>query len=91
MFRWVIPRRTWQLRRQARKALTPDESDRAERIARTLALAEAVFGDRGRAIRWLSSAKQRFDGQTPLDLINSSVGTKIVEDALLQAYYGNVA
>ena len=91
VFGWVIPRRTWQRRRQAQETLTADESDRAERLARIFALACAVLDDQERAVLWLSSSKRRFDGQRPLDLISSSVGTKLVEEALLQAYYGNVA
>lgn len=91
IYRCVIPRRTFQHRRASAKRLTPNESDRAERLARVLALARAVFGDPERAVRWLLSTKKRFDDRRPLDLIQSSVGTKLVEEALLQAYFGNVA
>lgn len=91
LFQIVIPRRTWYRRRESHKPLTPDESDRAQRVAGILALAQAVFSDRGRALHWLGSPKRRLDGRRPFDLMNSSVGAKIVEDTLLQAYYGNVA
>lgn len=87
----VLSRRTFQRRRTARSALTPDESDRAERVARILALARVVLGDTPRAVNWLSTTKRRLNNRRPLDLLGSSVGTKIVEETLLQAYYGNVA
>jgi putative toxin-antitoxin system antitoxin component (TIGR02293 family) len=90
IFRSVISRRTFVRRRAEEKALSPEESDRAERFARILALATTVLGDRERALRWLEGSHQTFEGRRPLDLIASSVGTKVVEDALLQAYYGNV-
>lgn len=91
LFQIVIPRRTWYRRKESQEPLTPDESDRAQRVAGILALAQAVFADRGRALHWLGSPKRRLDGRRPFDLMSSSVGAKIVEDTLLQAYYGNVA
>jgi putative toxin-antitoxin system antitoxin component (TIGR02293 family) len=90
IFRSVISRRTFIRRKAEEQALSPEESDRAERFARVLALATAVFGDRQRALQWLEAGHRTFAGRRPLDLIASSVGTKVVEDALLQAYYGNV-
>jgi len=91
IYRFVIPRRTFQRRHAARERLTPQESDRAERMARMLALARAVFDDSDRAMHWLISAKRGFDGRRPLDLVGSSLGAKLVEEALLRAYFGNVA
>ncbi|MEO6913065.1 MAG: antitoxin Xre/MbcA/ParS toxin-binding domain-containing protein [Candidatus Baltobacteraceae bacterium] len=87
----VLSRRTFQRRRTSHSVLTPEESDRTERVARILALARLVLGDTPRAMNWLSTTKRRFDNRRPLDLLVSSVGTKIVEETLLQAYYGNVA
>ena len=91
VFDSVIARRTWQRRREAQEPLSSDESDRAARVAQLLAMATAVFDDHDRALLWLNTPKRRFEGQRPLDLVGSSVGARLVEETLLQAYYGNVA
>jgi putative toxin-antitoxin system antitoxin component (TIGR02293 family) len=90
IYRTVIPRRTFARRLAADARLSPDESDRAERVARVLALATVVLGDNRRAIEWLSTQKQRFAGARPLDLLESTAGAKLVESTLRQAYYGDV-
>lgn len=90
VFRTVIPRRTFQRRLESHTPLSPTESDRAERFGRILALASIVLGDDTRAVEWLSTKKRRLDNARPLDLLESNTGAKLVEDTLLQAYYGNV-
>ena len=49
----VIPARTRRYRREHKQPLTVDESDRLVRLARIQALAEDVFGDTGKANKWL--------------------------------------
>jgi putative toxin-antitoxin system antitoxin component (TIGR02293 family) len=90
IFRTVIPRRTFQRRLASQAPLSPTESDRVERFARILALASLVLDGERRAVQWLSTKKRRFNDARPLDLLESNTGTKLVEDTLLQAYYGNV-
>src|SRR4051812_19648526 len=51
--RFIIPARTWRHRRVKREPLTIEESDRVVRLTRIQALAEDVFGDIGKANRWL--------------------------------------
>src|SRR5919201_1309720 len=53
IFFLIIPRRTLTHRRARREAMSRDESDRAVRVARVIALCEEVFSDRGRSWRWL--------------------------------------
>lgn len=86
--RLVIPRRTLSHRRAAAEPLTIEESDRAVRFARILALAESVFGDRDRALRWLREPKVRFGERTPLDLLDTEVGGRVVEQMLHQIDHG---
>ena len=50
---FITPQRTLSHRKARGEMLTPDESDRAVRAARLLALAETVFGDKARALHWL--------------------------------------
>jgi putative toxin-antitoxin system antitoxin component (TIGR02293 family) len=90
IFRTVIPRRTFQRRLASQAPLSPTESDRVERFGRILALASLVLDGETRAVQWLSTKKRRFNDARPLDLLESNTGTKLVEDTLLQAYYGNV-
>ena len=88
VYRLVIPRRTLSHRKAKRTALTREESDRAVRVARITALAEDVFGDRERALRWLRKPKQRFELRTPIDLLATEVGARLVEEMLLQVDHG---
>lgn len=87
----VVPRRTLTHRRRRRERLSRDESDRAVRLARIVALAETVFGDRAAAIAWLSTPKRRFDSMSPLEAAASEAGARLVEDLLWQADEGYFA
>jgi putative toxin-antitoxin system antitoxin component (TIGR02293 family) len=78
----VVPRRTLTHRRARQEALSRDESDRAVRLARTTALAEQVFGDTGRAWRWLRAPKRQFRGRSPLRLLATEAGARLVEELL---------
>lgn len=88
MFDNVIPRRTYQRRRNSGQKLTPDESDRVERVARLFSLANLVFEDTAKAVHWLDTPKQQFEERAPFEIAASSIGAKAVEDVLLRAYYG---
>src|SRR5208283_1931834 len=49
----VISPRTLKHRKARGENLTPEETERAVRVARTIALAEEVFGNRETALLWL--------------------------------------
>lgn len=87
----VLPRRTLTHRRARREALSRDESDRAVRIARVVALGEEVFGDRGRCWRWLRADKRRFQGRAPLQLLATEAGARLVEELLYRIDEGMAA
>jgi putative toxin-antitoxin system antitoxin component (TIGR02293 family) len=70
---------------------TNEESDRAIRTARITGLAEKVFGDDTKASRWLRKPKTRLHGQTPIDLLTSEAGARLIEEILLQLDYGFAA
>ena len=80
----IIPRRTLEHRRQKGESLSLEESERAYRTASVVALAEAVFGNRDKALSWLNAPKERFGGETAMDLVDTGVGARLVEDALIQ-------
>lgn len=90
IYRLVIPRRTLAHRRAKRQPLTPEESDRAVRVARIMAHAEKVFGDPEKAGRWLRKPKPRFDGRTPIDMLATECGARLVEEWLGQLEHGFV-
>lgn len=87
----IVPRRTLVHRKTRRESLTHDESDRAVRIARIASLAEEVFGDDAKASRWLRKIKTRFEGRSPLEMLRTEAGARLVEEMLLQLDYGFVA
>ena len=80
----IIPRRTLQHRRSRREKLTVEESDRVLRAIRVLSLAGSVYGNRERALAWLRKPHARLDGRTPLSLLNTDTGSRIVDELLIQ-------
>lgn len=49
-----------------------------------------VFGDMDRAVIWLNTPNHALNGQTPLSLLNTDIGTKTVMDILGRIEYGSV-
>jgi putative toxin-antitoxin system antitoxin component (TIGR02293 family) len=68
--------------------LTKDESDRAVRVARITAMAERVFGEPERAWCWLRKPKRNFEGRTPLEMLATEAGARLVEEMLAQIDHG---
>ena len=80
----VIPSRTLQHRRSRREKLTVEESDRVLRVIRVLSSTESIYGSRERALNWLRKPQLRLDGRTPLSLLKTDAGSRIVEELLIQ-------
>lgn len=80
----VIPTRTLQHRRSRREKLTVEESDRVLRVIRVLALTESVYGGRERALAWLRKPHGRLEGRSPLALLKTDTGSRMVEELLIQ-------
>ena len=89
--RVVGPRRTLDRRLKDNKRLSPEESDRLARFVATLDLAATIFGGREAAMCWLGSPKRRFEGETPLSLLRTDAGTRLVEEVLQQGRHGFTA
>ena len=87
----VVKPRTLSHRRDKGQPLSVDESDRAVRVARIIEQAAQVFGDRDKAMRWLRKPKRRFDGRTPMDILLTETGGRLVEEMLIQVDEGMVA
>jgi putative toxin-antitoxin system antitoxin component (TIGR02293 family) len=80
----VAPARTLAHRRANAERLTIEESDRAVRLARVVAQTESVFGNKNKAMAWLRQPMKRFEGNTPIEMLASDVGSRLVEEALIQ-------
>lgn len=85
--RLVIPRKTLSHRRIL-GALTPEQSDRLSRVLRLVDLAEATFGDPGKARSWLRRPNQLLDGEAPLDRLDTDFGSRQVEEILGRIAHG---
>lgn len=87
----VIPARTLKHRRARRQSLSPDESDRLARLARIFDHAVRVFEDFERARLWLTQPKHRFNDRSPLEMLRTDTGGRLVEEMLVQIEYGMFA
>lgn len=76
-----IPSRTLA-RRQQQGRLSPDESDRLTRFARIVAMAHEIFDDPIKVARWLQRPNRALRNVTPLDLLDTDIGTQAVETIL---------
>ena len=85
-----MPARTLARRRQARR-LDRDESDRLYRIARVAAQAFAVFGGEDKAAAWLGRPNRALNGEVPIQLLDTDVGARQVEDILGRIEHGVVS
>lgn len=87
----VIPARTLKHRRSRRESLSSDESDKLARLVRVFDQAVAVFGDSERAREWLGKPKRRFDQRTPMQMLRTDLGGRMVEEMLGQIEHGMFA
>jgi putative toxin-antitoxin system antitoxin component (TIGR02293 family) len=79
----IVPKTT--LARRTR--LTPEESERVERLARVMALAEQVWEDGAHAHEFLHSEQPQLGGARPIDLAHTDLGAREVEDLLMKMEY----
>ncbi|HWW22448.1 MAG TPA: antitoxin Xre/MbcA/ParS toxin-binding domain-containing protein [Edaphobacter sp.] len=87
----VIPARTLKHRRRLVQPLSADESDKLARLVRVFDQAVTVFGTVEQARSWLSKPKKRFDLRTPLQMLRTDVGGRMVEEMLGQIDEGMFA
>jgi putative toxin-antitoxin system antitoxin component (TIGR02293 family) len=84
----VVPKRTLARRKIGSANLNQVETDRAFRVAHVISDAERVFGSKDKAHQWLRSKRPQFSGQTPLSMLATEVGTRMVEEMLGQIDHG---
>jgi len=82
-----IPPRTVARRKEARH-FNPQESDRLYRVASTLSQAVEVLGSIDKARLWLKTPNRALGCEMPLELLDTDIGTRQVEEVLLRLNYG---
>ena len=85
MMRRIVPEATYKRRRER---LSPAESERTERLARIVAIAEDVWQDREQARRFLTTPHPEIGGKTPLDAALTELGARQAEEVMARIVYG---
>ncbi len=81
----IVPEATYKRRRER---LSPAESERTERLARVVAMAEDVWQDREAARRFLTTPHAEIGGKTPLDAALTELGARQAEEVMARIVYG---
>ncbi len=81
----VVPEASYKRRRQY---LSAAESARAERLARVVAAARAVWGEGEDLSRFLTTPHPLLEGRTPLEAARSEIGARRVEQILAALEWG---
>ncbi len=75
-------------RRRDEKKLQQDEGDRLFRLIHIYLFARVVFNDKTSTIQWLKSPKSALGGEIPLELLDTEIGAREVENLLGRIEYG---
>jgi putative toxin-antitoxin system antitoxin component (TIGR02293 family) len=82
-----IPSRTLA-RRKHERSLSPVESDRLYRLAYITHVASGALGGVAAARRWLARRNRSLGGVPPMSLLDTDIGCRQVEEALLRLNHG---
>jgi len=80
----IVPKATY-LRHER---LNPPHGQRAERLARVFAMAEAAWADPGEARRFMNAPHPELGGRTPLEAAMTELGARQVEEVLERGLHG---
>jgi len=81
----IVPEATFKRRRDR---LSPDESEKTERLARIFATADYVWDSEADAREFLNTSHPLMEGRTPLDVSMTELGARRVEELLWKLFYG---
>lgn len=84
----IVPYKTLKSRLTLDQRLTLNESDRLFRVVHITAMTEVLFGNEVKARRWLAKPKERLSGKSPIEMLSTSHGTRVVEKMLIQVGEG---
>lgn len=80
----VISPRTLKHRKARNEPLSHEETDRVVRVARIVSLAEEVFASREKALLWMRTPDDRLENRTPLKMLITESGGRLIENLLWQ-------
>lgn len=80
----VISPRTLKHRKARGEKLSNEETERAVRVGRVLGQADLVFGSHDKALLWLRTPDDRLNDRTPLSMLHTEAGGRLVESMLWQ-------
>jgi putative toxin-antitoxin system antitoxin component (TIGR02293 family) len=80
----VISRRALTMRRKKGFPLSAGEGDRLNRLIRVIDVADNVFANHEKAMRWLRRENDRLNGRSPLSLLRYEVGAEAAIEMLHQ-------
>jgi putative toxin-antitoxin system antitoxin component (TIGR02293 family) len=80
----VVPLATFK----RRVRLKLHESEKTERLARVIALAELLWDDQREAQRFLTTPHPELRGRTPIELATTELGARQFEDLVMRALHG---
>jgi putative toxin-antitoxin system antitoxin component (TIGR02293 family) len=81
----IIPEATYKRRKLN---LSPDESEKTERLARIFATAHYVWDSEEDARVFMNTPHPMLKGSTPLDVSMTELGARRVEELLWKLFYG---
>jgi putative toxin-antitoxin system antitoxin component (TIGR02293 family) len=77
----------WSLSLKRRARLSPEASERAERLARIVALARQALGDEDEARGWLNDPHPLLGAVRPIEIAATDLGARQVERILHNIEY----
>ena len=80
----VVPAATWKRRHRLKLV----ESEKTERLARVIALAELLWDDEAETKRFLSAPHPELGRRKPIEAALTELGARQVEDIVMRALYG---
>ncbi len=80
----IIAPRTLKHRKARGEQLSVEETGRVLRVARILSMADEVFGNHEKALTWLRRIDERIKDRTPLNMLHTESGGRLVENLLWQ-------
>jgi putative toxin-antitoxin system antitoxin component (TIGR02293 family) len=86
----ILPLKDLKTRLASGQRLTVEEGDHLFRVAHIIAMAQTLFVDDEKAKRWLSKSKHRFSGKSPIAMLSTTQGTRLIEEMLIQTAEGFV-
>ena len=82
--------RTIERSAQANKKLDLVGADRMYRFSRIFDLATKMLGDARTVKRWIRTRSQYLGNKTPLEMLQTEIGTRAVEQSLYAIGYGGI-